>query len=315
MFYSLISNRSALLSYVLTLLTLVLSAWFSWDVNLDVNTLLLNNQLFHIVSQQFVILSIAFYVNWLLLKHKLMPLGDYSLLFMIAVSLCGLGYNIESMRVLLALSFSAMMIGKVKSLFNQQESIFIEFEVGLLAGLSFLAHPVFVFVLPLALIAVLLAKANDWRDYMAVLLGYSFLIFLKACYYVWTDQWTSIPRIIALVFQAKSFQNIGGIQVIGLLIYGFIALVAINYNRKISDKLNIKDRIYYKLWLSYYFFMLLPFLFLSNGLSITQLALTSLLPLLVLLQSYFHKKKKWYWNDGLVAFLVIFCVLVHVFPS
>lgn len=310
MLYRLISGKSGIVSFFLSFVYLVFTVFRTFK--LAKGEYLFESLALHLLVQQTIVFCSAFFANRQLLKHKLVSIGDYTLFFMLFITLSSIANSIENLRLLAGLLSTIMLIGRVKAVFNQQNSTLTEFDIGIFSALAYVAHPVFVFVLPYALISVLIIKANDWRDYLAVITGFGFVILLKASYYVFVDRITDIPKILALSFQLKSFHVINFFEpaLLGLML--FFALFTIHNNLKISDKMNIKERLYYKLWLSLFVFMFLPFLLILNQVTLLQVALFLLFPLLILIQPFVLKKKKAYINDFLLFMLLFFCISVKL---
>ena len=310
MIYQLISGKSGLVSFFLSAIYFFFSVYCFFQV--DSINYLFESQILHIIVQQLLAVGCAFIANRLLLQHKLLSIGDYSLFFMLFIVLSSLSISMENTRVLIGLLLVVVLIGRVKSVFNQQNAMVVEFEIGSLAALAYLAHPIFVFVLPYALISILITKANDWRDYLAVITGFGFIILMKASYFVFADRITAIPKILALTFKLKSFEFVRIIDWVLVIVALLLGLFTINYNLKISDKMNIKIRIYYKLWLSLFVFMFAPFLLVYNDLGPIQIALFLAFPLLILIQPFLLKKKKGYVNNVFLVLLIVYCVTASI---
>lgn len=306
MLYQLISGRSGFGSFFLAFLYLIFSVL--WSNTFENSTYLFDNSLLHIALQQLVVVACSLMANHLLLQHKLVSIGDYTLFFMLLISLSAIQNGIENLRVLTGLFFTILLIGRVKSVFNQQNATIVEFDIGIFSAMAYVAHPIFVFVLPYALISILITKANDWRDYLAVITGFGFVIFLKASYYVFVDRITDIPQLLALSFRLKPFEFITYFETAVVILTLIFALFVLNNNVKISDKMNVKERVYYKLWLLLFVFMLLPFFLIDNNLSLLYVAFFLLFPLLVLVQPYILKKKKAIINDLILFLLLCFCI-------
>lgn len=310
MLYQLISGRSGFGSFFLAFLYLVFSV--IWAYNFENSSYIFGNTILHITLQQIVVVACSLMANHLLLKHKLVSIGDYTLFFMLLISLSAIQNSIENLRVLIGLFFTIILIGRTKSVFNQQNATIVEFDIGILSAVAYVAHPVFVFVLPYAMISVLITKANDWRDYLAVITGFGFVIFLKASYFVFVDRIIDIPQILALSFRLKPFSFTSYLEAVFVISFLIFALFTLNNNFKISDKMNVKERVYYKLWLLLFVFMILPFFLIDNSISILHVTLFLFFPILVLIQPFILKKKKNIVNNLFLFFLLCFCISARI---
>lgn len=296
MLYNLVARKSIFITYLLSFLLIVFCMLFSI---VEQNEAVLSSLIFY-----GLVGAIAFYFHHVLSNYKLASPKDFSVLLFTSVALCSLEVSSETTRLLIGLLLSIKMTERIMSLYNQYEMPIAEFELGALIGLAYLAHPIFAFSSIMVVTSITIVKANKWRDYVALVIGILFILALKASYYVFMDKTLTLDSIIWFPYQLKSFAVLSSFQTVVLGCLSLFSLIVLNSNKRISDTMNIKERIYHKSF-RFFFFFFAPFPFIiQNGLSIPQIALFILIPIIALSQPFFMKDKKWLFNDIMTLFVL-----------
>ena len=253
----------------------------------------------------------SFYFNQVLRSTKLIDNADFSAFFLSVVIMTGLGYNLVSFQFIVSFLLLLALVHKIQKGFNQTENVFIEFEVGVMAGVLTLINPVFVVVLPFAYVALVNAKVNTWRGFFAVLLGFFFIVFLKLCFFIFTDHPFYFSELIGLKITLKSFVILGLRDQISTGLLAVIFLISLNHFMKVSAQLNIKIRVFYKVWLCLSLFLLSGFLLIKNSMTVPQLLLSVNLPLLVLYQLAIRSFSKKLVKELTILILILVAILLR----
>lgn len=308
MLYNLIFKREALFTVGLSIVWLACSLF--WELHTNTSSIgILVHPVIEIIALHLLIGFVAFYFSQVLRSTKLVGNNDFSALFLSLVLMSGIGYSLLAFQFILAFFILLVLVRKIQQGFNQTENIISEFEMGALSALLTMIDPLFVVVLPFTYVALVNVKVNTWRGYFAVLLGFSFMLFIKVSYFIFTDH-ANFSELLQISFAPKSFV-VNGLteQVSSALLVG-VFVVAMNHFMKVSAHLNIKIRVYYKVWLWLSLFLLSGFLLLENTMTITQLLLCVNLPLLVLYQLAIRAFQKKFMRELAILVLVLVVVLL-----
>ena len=111
-----------------------------------------------------------------------------------------------------------------------------------------------------------------------------FIVFLKLCYFIFIDYPFYFSELIGLEFAPKSFVVEGLIRQISATFLVLFFGLSMNHFMRVSTQLNIKIRVYYKVWLWLSLFLLSGFLLLENTMTVPEYLLCINLPLVVLYQ-------------------------------
>lgn len=281
--YNLIFKREAI--FTLGLGGVWLLASLIWELNTGIRS----EPIFVSDTIDFTVLHLligasALYFNQVLQSTKLVANSDFSAFFLTVVVLSGIGQGLVSFQFVGGFLLVLALVQKIQKGFNQTETIFSEFEIGAISGLLTLIHPLFIVAFPFAFVALVNVKVNTWRGYFAVLLGFVFIVFLKLCLFIFIDYPFYFSELLGLKFAPKSFVVQGVKQQVSAVLLIGIFLIAVQHFMKVSAQLNIKIRVYYKVWLWLSLFLLSGLLLIENSFTIPQMLLSVNLPLLVLYQ-------------------------------
>lgn len=291
MLYNLIFKREAIFTFGITGLWLLLSCVTELYFGVLSQGIFVNSVI-EVVSFYLLIGFVAFYFNQTLKSAKLIGNNDFSLLFLSSVVLSGLHFSSLSFQFMFVFLLLLILVHKVQQGFNKTENIVSEFELGALTGFMTIIDPLFVVILPFSVVALVNVKVNTWRGFFALVLGFLFILLLKWSYFIFSDQQTPISKLLSLSLEPKSIKVHGLMtQVASVLLTGMF-LVAVNYFMRVSGQLNIKIRVYYKVWLWLGLFLLSGFILLKNKMNVPELLLCVNLPLLVIYQVWVRQLTK-----------------------
>ena len=310
MFYSLISTKTPIISLSITLLCLAVSLSFTLIFPGEASTYLfsqaIDSTLFHLL-----ILVSGFYLNTILIDHKVVGLNNYSIVILISILLSAIPGDLMHLKFLLGFLILIHMSKKIMLFFNTSESAIPEFEMGIFSGIAFLIHPVFVFVVLYSIVSIVISKANNWRDYIAVILGFIFVLVLKASYLLFTNELQSFESVFSITKQLKIWSLVFNFTLVLQIILAGFAVYILNYYRNQADKLNIKIRVNYWAWAWMGVLFYLSIHFVSNTLSVKNLLLFSYVPIVVILQLFFTKTKKDWVNDVIFLILILISIALR----
>ncbi|MFT6715397.1 MAG: hypothetical protein ACJA0Q_000024 [Saprospiraceae bacterium] len=283
MLFNLIFKREAIFTIALSGVWLLCSMFWALHTNLLSSGIFMSVSL-ELIAFYLLMGLVSFYFNQVLRSTKLVGNNDFSALFLSVMAMSGLEYSSVSFQFVLAFFLLLMLINKIQQGFNQTENIISEFEMGVISGLLTMINPLFIVALPFTYVALVNVKVNTWRGCIAVLLGFFFMLFAKWCYFIFTDQADSFMELIKFNFVPKGLLVKGILAQVssGLLLLVFV--LSANHFVKVSGQLNIKIRVYYKVWLWLSLFLLSGFLLIENSMTVPQILLCINLPLLVLYQ-------------------------------
>ena len=310
MLYNLIFKREALFTVGLSAIWLACSLF--WELYCNSSSAgILMHPVIEIIVLHLLMGFVAFYFSQVLRSSKLVGNNDFSALFLSVALMSGIGYNLIAFQFILAFFVLLVLVSKIKQGFNQTENIISEFEMGSLSALLTMINPLFVVVLPFTYVALVNVKVNTWRGYSAVLLGFFFMFLIKGSYFVFTDQ-LNFSELVQLSFAPKSFVINGLKQQVSSALLAGTFIIAMNHFMKVSAQLNIKIRVYYKVWLWLSLFLLSGFLLLENTMTATQLLLCVNLPLLVLYQLAIRAFQKKLIRELAILVLLLVVVLLKL---
>jgi hypothetical protein len=310
MFYNIISTKSPIISLAITFLCLGISFVFS-IINPIVEGVFLFSPLVDSALFHLLVLLSGFYLNSIMINQKIVGLNNYSIVVLCSFMLTAINADATSLKFLFAFLILIHLSKKIILIFNTSDSTIPEFEMGLLSAFAFMVHPVFIFVFIYSVISMIISKANQWRDFMAILLGFLFGLSLKASYLLFTDQLKSIYDVFYLVKEFKQWDfNFSLLLVLQILLAGY-AVYILNYYRTQADKLNVKIRVNYWTWAWMAVLYFVSVNIFNNPLNTKNLLLFSYLPIIIVSQLYFLKAKKDWINDVILLVLVLISIVIR----
>jgi hypothetical protein len=97
------------------------------------------------------------------------------------------------------------MIDKLFSLYNNDGAISSAYDLGAIVGLATLIYFPFIYLSLVVWIALVIFRAFNWREWLAVLIGFATIFFFLAVYYYWKDRINDFYKIWLPL--ASSFPN------------------------------------------------------------------------------------------------------------
>lgn len=310
MFYNLLSTKSPLITWPLiitwSILSIVLHQLFPAQDATFWTSPLGDNLLMH-----GLILLLAWYLNYQLIRYKILGLNHNAVLFLLNMVLSALPAQELTLQMLFAFLVIVHMSRIILSIFNTTDSTIPEFELGFWSALVFIIHPAFIFVIVYAYISTIISKANQWRDFMAILLGFVFGLSLKATYLLFSDELTAWEDIFFIEKGFKTWFTQFDLTFTLQILLGGFGIYIISYYRKQADKLNVKIRVCYWSWAWLAVLMTIGMNTITNVLTPTQFLIFSLIPILVVAQLFFSKVKLPWINDTIIGLLFIVTLLLR----
>jgi hypothetical protein len=311
MFYNIISTKSPIISLAITLLWLGLSFAFSVLNPLSEGVFMyspvVDAALFHVL-----VFTCGIYLNSIMINQKIVGLNNYSIVVLCTFMLTAINADASSLKFLFAFLLLIHLSKKIMLVFNTSDSTIPEFEMGFLSALAFMIDPIFVFVFVYSVISMIISKANQWRDFVAVLLGFIFGLGLKASYLLFTNELNSFFDVFYLVKKIKPWDfHFSLLLVLQILLAGY-AVYILNYYRTQADKLNVKIRVNYWTWAWMAVLYFVSVNIFENPLNTKNLLLFSYLPIIIVSQLYFLKAKKDWINDVILLVLVLISIAIRL---
>lgn len=281
MLYKLIFKREAIFTMALT------AVWLACSFLLDLylggpSSGILMHPKAELFALYLLIALASFFLNQVLRATKLSNNNDYSVMFLAAVLMSALGPAAISFQFLIGFLMTLLLVYKIQEGYNKTEDIFSEFEVGIIAGGLTIINPLFIVALPFTIVALINVKVNTWRGFFAVVLGFLFTLLLKWSYLLVFNYDHDFTQLLPLAFRPKEFSFEGLVEQLSTAVLLLVFVLSSNYFLRVSTKLNIKLRVFYKVWLWLSLFFLAGLLLFEHGLAWPQLFLCINLPILIL---------------------------------
>ena len=307
MFYKLIFKKEAIVTIGISSFWLVFSMCLDLYKSSELPGVFFDRKL-EVVLFYVAVGLVSFYFNQVLRTTKLIGNSDFSVMLLSVLLLSSLGQSAVVYQFLLGFQFLLFLVSKIQKGFNQPENIFPEFEVGALTGILSLINPIFVVIFPFVYFAFVNVKVNSWRGFFAVVLGFFFIWFLKWSFLVLTDQELVMANIMDIHFSPKALMFNSWMHQTAAILLAAVFVLSMNYFMKVSAKLNIRIRIFYKVWIWLGLFLLSGLLLIENSMTMPQLLLCINLPMLVLYTVWVSSLSKKLFQE--LASLVLIAVAV-----
>ena len=309
MLYATLCNKSPIFSFFAVGVWLIVSMalqWHGYD-GADQYTFALT-----LLLQHATVLLLAASSNFVMNRQKIVGVGNYSLLVLSTITLTGLQTSLQNTMLMMGVLLAVVLIHRFGKLFNRPEASIEEFEVGIISGLALLISPLFLFLLPFSLVALNLSKSNRIRDFIAILLGFSFIFFLKILWLLWTD-YPLLP-LLNLSWEIKftQVQTLSWIQWSILLAYSYwYTRKALFYFQK-ADQLSIRLRIFYRIVILLIVSVFLAVL--TQDLHISAIDFTlMIMPFFLFLDQLKSSKNRKNWVDDVFILLLLTSTLsIHI---
>ena len=310
MFYATLCNRSPIFSFLAVGALLLGSFTIQWW---NYQREDLYSYSFILVLHHAMIFLVAATANFTMTRQKIVGVGDYNLLVLLTVSLLGISVSLKNSLLMMGSLLAVLLIHRLGKLFNQAEAAIEEFELGVIAGLGLLVAPLFLFLLPFVLLGLNLTKSNRLRDFIAVLLGFSFVFFLKVLWAIWME-WQLLPlAVLPWGFNFQLFHQLDWKEIVFIGLVGFWYLRQVLYYMRKADQLSIRLRIFYRTVVLLIALLLLPPFILELNVKVLDFTLV-LMPFFMILHQLQNGKNQKRWaNDLLLTGLLVGTFCLHFF--
>lgn len=268
--------------------------------------------LFAIILQHASILLLAASGNFIMTRQKIVGVGDYNVLVCTTLALLALSISLQNSFLMLAILIAMILIHRFGKLFNQQEGAIEEFEIGVFSALAALISPVFLLLLIYSIVILNQSKSNRGRDYLALLLGFLFVLACKVAFLFFTNQPYFIWPFGELELNIPAFRSLEWIEIVTILLLGtWYGYHLLQYFGK-ADQLSVRLRIFYRS-----ITLLFPAIFVGYFISVSNISLLNFLllcsPLFIFLSQLTAGKSKSGWKNNISLFLFLTVLLLRFF--
>jgi len=151
-----------------------------------------DNRLAYCILAGLLILFQAFYFNYILNKNEIIPKKSwiFSIFYVILMSLLPQFLVFHPMMIGITLIVS--VIDKIFSLYKNNNSLALDFDIGLIISLAALFYFPLILFYVLYMIALVILKPFSIRDWIVGLMGLVLPFFLMFTYYFLTDQFQNL---------------------------------------------------------------------------------------------------------------------------
>lgn len=256
----------------------------------------------------------AFYLNFLLTKHEILPKNSSlaAFLFLFLVSYYPVLLTLHPANICLFILL--LILERVFASYSRQEPLELDYAAGFLVGIGAMFYFPFIFFYLLILISFIVFRSSGIREWISSLIGLVSPFIFLTVYYFWFDE--AKDRIHEFVqsfipdFQLDAFRDTGlmiftAIQAI-LLLFGIFAGLS-----RISERtIEIRRKTTLLIWLAVIVIFGFPF----TGTLLPYHLLISFITVSALLSLYVLRLKNTFWQE-IFLILLIFSVLAHnLFP-
>jgi hypothetical protein len=124
-----------------------------------------------------------------------------------------------------------IMIERFLSVYKKQEVSSVMYDLGMLVALGTLLYFPFIAMLPLMWISLIIFRPFNWREWVAVIIGFLTIIFFLAVYYFWNDSlvqfyqiWLPLGSKFPTKFDVNFYDLLVLVPVVIILLLGFFHL-------------------------------------------------------------------------------------------
>ena len=203
------------------------------------------------------------------------------------------------------------MIEKFLSIYKRNEVGSVMYDLGMMVGLGTLIYFPFIAMLPVLWISLIIFRPFNWRDWVAVIIGFMTIFFFLGVFYYWNDSldqfyriWLPLASKFPTNLRINLYDTLVLLPVLGILILGFVQLQK-NFFRSV-----VHLRKSFQL-LFFLFVTALVSFYLKQDLSLYHFLLCAP-PVAVLMAYYFvHASQRWLYESiygVLVAGIIYFQV-------
>ncbi len=267
---------------------------------------------------QQILSSILFFITALLInqiatKHRLTDRNSYLVAFFFILIGSASGFLTQVSPFLLATFFFAFFFRKVFDFQSSTKLIATSFDAGIFLGITSLFFPPAALLVLFAWFALLVYQADQWRAYVAVVLGILLPWFFVFSGYFWFNK---LPEALSGFVQYFHFREIvnpfaGNLDLMVFLLVALIILTgAFSILSSLSSfNINLRQHASVSLW-GLLFCLLIVFLFAAP---IQVLTLTAL-PASLIVGAFFSRMKRLKWANLFVLLWILFIFINHFLP-
>ncbi|MBI33849.1 MAG: hypothetical protein CMP67_00615 [Flavobacteriales bacterium] len=262
--------------------------------------------LFEFFCAQLSILGISILLNKVLQKNKLVGVGDAFSGVLFQVFVLGLHSLHLYYKELIALFLISMAISRLINLYNAHKNYIKEFEIGILFGLSAAIAPGLLPVSIMMFVGTALVVPFSWRDFVVSLFGFIWVFFAKfSLFYIFEFSGNEVlPNLLFSISNVDFDFNISSLSILFICIVQLIIFMRIFL---ILEKRNIKERVFYRLWIWTLVFLFLSLMFSSINLNKAILIVYLGLPCAIFGSEFFPSKRKLkgYWKKEILLYTMV----------
>ena len=259
-------------------------------------------------------LASAFYLNFLLTRHEILPKNSSlaAFLYLFLVSYYPVLLTLHPVNICLFILL--FVLEQIFASYSRKDPLGLAYSAGLLVAIGAMFYFPFIFFYLFILVAFIVFRTSSMREWISSFIGiftpYLFLI----VYYFWFDLarfkilefgHSFIPHFTLEPFRDTGLLIFTMLQFI-LLLFGVFAGLA-----RISDRtIEIRRKTILLIWLAVFLILSAPF----AGPLISYHLLISFIAVSALLSLYFLRLKNTFWQELLLMTLIILVLIHNLFP-
>jgi hypothetical protein len=245
----------------------------------------------------------AFWMNRIIVLHKLMDNKGGTVIFLFALLSFSFWSESVSLDLQLAFLFLLFCVDQLFAIYQSQGKLYQSLNLGLLFGMAVYFYFPLIVLFPWLFMALGIVKSFQWRDLILPLFGALLPFYLYSVFQFFSDEVNILMskkllapnlNLLPLLFKAIEFNLL---WVLAL----FFLLLAIAYSYRVMDKLTVKIRMFYSILIWFTLFGI-ALLFFTEGFRFESVFL--LLPMVFLGSNYLNAvKQKWVFDFAILFYI------------
>jgi hypothetical protein len=270
--------------------------------------------LFAVILGFFLNLGSAFYLNYLLTKHEILPKNSSlaAFLFLFLVSYYPVLLTVHPANICLLILL--IILERLFASYSRSESLELSYSAGFLISIGAMFYFPFIFFYVLIIIAFILFRTSSLREWMSSFIGLCSPFLFLLVYYFWYD--VAGARIAGFfhtfrpVMNFEPFRNTGFLVFTSILFTLLVISVVLGLASISERTIEIRRKTILLIWLAVIVLATFPFV----GSLLPFHLLISFITVSALISLYFLRLKESIWQEIIMMWLLIFVLVHNFFP-
>ena len=256
----------------------------------------------------------AFFLNYLLTKHEILPKNSSlaAFLFLFLVSYYPVLLTLHPVNICLFILL--IILDNIFDSYSRQEPLDLAYSSGFLTAIGSMIYFPFILFFGLIIISFIVFRTTVIREWISAVIGLLSPYLFLFVYYFWNDEVTTrslefinsfIPSLDRGILTSRGFLGFTGILIL-LLLFGILSTLSRTSERTIE----IRRKTLVLVWLAFVVFAGFPF----SGSLLPYHLLISFITVSSLLTLYVMNLKKSFWQELILVGLILSVLIHNLFP-